>query len=149
VYPAKLSKLAEESSKTVTGIQDLTKQVQDTVRAMTKDATDMLDFIHTDVDRDYKKFMDTANNYKADAVTLYEITSKASQQSNQAMAAVQQVSQSIEEVSQSINQSSEGVQQIAQGTQSTSSAIVEVNQSAIKLSEMAAELSKMVDKFKV
>ncbi len=149
VVAEEIRKLAEQSAQTVSNIHELTMQVNAAVGDLTKDAMDMLNFLTTEVDKDYQKFLEVADSYNDDSVLIYKLTSQAADTANQVLEVVEQVSLSIDEVSQSINQSSQGVQQIAQGTEHTNQAIVEFNESAAKLSQMAGELSELVGRFKV
>ncbi len=149
VVAEEVRKLAEQSAETVTRIQGLTEQVHANVGELTKDAQALLEFMSTDVDKDYKEFVNTADKYKMDAVAFYNLTQEAEKQSQHSIEVVTQVAKAIEEVTSSINQSNLGVQQIAQSTDHSSKSMVQINDAAVKLAEMAEELSNMAGKFKV
>lgn len=149
VVAEEVRKLAEESASTVTKIQDLTQQVQSTIGVLTGDANELLQYMSTDVDRDYKSFLETARSYKEDAVGFFELTNSAADNGSVVFEVVSQVSKAIEEVTNSISSSTVGIQHVAQGADHTSKSLVEVNQAALKLANMAEELNQMSTKFKV
>ncbi len=149
VVAEEVRKLAEQSAETVTRIQALTEQVHANVGDLTKDAQALLEFMSTDVDKDYKEFVNTADKYKMDAAAFYNLAQRAEQQSQHSIEVVTQVAKAIEEVTSSINQSNLGVQQIAQSTDHSSKSMVQINDAAVKLAEMAEELSHAAGKFKV
>lgn len=149
VVADEVRKLAEESASTVTRIKELTEQVNSSIQDLTSDATALLEFMNTDVNKDYKDFLDTANHYKEDAVLFFSIADNASSMEEQVLEIVSQVSSAIEEITQSITESTNGIQQIAQGTESTNVSMAQVNEAAAKLAEMAGSLLEKVNQFKI
>lgn len=144
VVAEEVRKLAEESAKTVEQIQELTKQVQIIVGALTQDATDLLEFMSKKVNADYQEFLNVAESYSGDSIMLHELSNQASASTKQVLSIVEQVTRSINEVSESISQSNQGIQQIAQSSESTSVSAVQVDQAANKLYKMAVELKEKV-----
>ncbi len=149
VVAEEVRKLAEESSQTVTKIQNLTEQVQGAIQELTRSASDLLSFTDNSINKEYRSFLDTANNYKQDANLFYTLNSNAWSLGNQALQAINEVTNAIGEITITINQSAEGIQQIAQGTTHTSQTLVELNESSAKLSHMAEELNKVINNFKI
>lgn len=149
VVAEEVRKLAEQSASTVTQIQALTQQVHNSIGDLTTDATALLQFMSTDVTKNYQDFLNTAENYKVDATSFFGITAHASSDAKQFQEVVSQVSTIVEEVTRSITESANGAQQIAHGTDSTSQAMVQVNDAARKLAKMAGDLTATVMKFKV
>ena len=149
MLPTKYRKLAEQSASTVTRIKDLTDQVNSSIGDLTSDATALLKFMSTDVDKYLNDFLDTAGQYKEDAALFFRITADASAMEKQVLEVVSQVSKAIEEVTVSITESTGGIQQIAQGTEATNASIDQVNEAAKKLATMADSLMKAVAKFEV
>ncbi|MGF7184325.1 methyl-accepting chemotaxis protein [Desulfitispora alkaliphila] len=149
VVAEEVRKLATDSTETVTNIQGLTEKVQDNIKSLIEDTNELLKYMNTDVDGDYKKFLETAEEYKKDANTFYSLTDNASQMGEKVLNSVSEVSKSIDEVTQTISQSAEGANQIAQGTDETSKSMVEINKASNRLANMSEELTNLISKFKV
>ena len=149
VVADEVRKLAEQSASTVTKIKDMTDQVNSSIGDLTEDAKALLQFVSTDVDKDYQEFLNTAEHYKDDASLFFSIMENASSMEKEVLEIVSQVSKAIEEITCSITESTSGIQQIAQGADSTSKSIDQVNESSMKLATMADSLTEAVAKFKV
>lgn len=149
VVADEVRKLAEESASTVTRIKDLTKQVNKSISDLNSDATELLQFMSSDVAQYLKEFLDTAGHYKDDAALFFTITDNASSKEKEVLDVVSQVKTAIEEVTLSITESTSGIQQIVQGTESTNVSMTQVSEAAAKLSGMANTLLEEVNKFKI
>ncbi|SMB87834.1 methyl-accepting chemotaxis sensory transducer with Cache sensor [Desulfonispora thiosulfatigenes DSM 11270] len=149
VVADEVRKLATDSKETVTNIQNLTRQVQTNIYALIDDANELLRFLATDVDRDYQKFAETAQQYKNDAHVFFDLTNYTTQMSEEVLNAVNEVTTSINDVAQTIEQSAEGATQIAKGTEDTSAAMGEINEASDKLKNMSNELTNIMARFKI
>lgn len=149
VVAEEVRKLASDSTSTVESIQHLTEQVQENIQGLIDDANELLDYMSSDVNQDYQKFLETASQYKRDAELFNEITGSAAQMGEQVLNAVDEVTRSISEVTSSINQSAEGANQIAKGTEETSKSMNDVNEASLRLAKMSEELTILISKFKV
>ncbi len=149
VVAEEVRKLASDSTLTIESIKNLTEQVQDNIKGLIDDANELLEYMSTDVNQDYHKFLETASQYKRDVKLFNEITGSAAQMGEQVLTAVDEVTRSISEVTASINQSAEGANQITKGTEEISKSMNEVNKASIRLSKMSEELTIMISKFKV
>lgn len=141
--------LASNSTETVGNIQNLTKQVQGSIESLIDDCNELLKFMCTDVDDDYKKFLQTAEEYKKDAQSFYGLTDEAARMGEEVLNAVNEVAASINEVTQTIGQSAEGASQIAKGTDETSKSMVEISEASDRLAKMSAELTGLIGQFKI
>ena len=149
VVADEVRKLAGETAAAVNKIQEVTNEVQDSIKELVEDATRLLNFINNDVNKDYQAFTDTAAKYKEDAVLFNKVTAEAASVCDQVLATVTQVGTAINEVTLSISQSAEGAQQIAKGTENTSRSLTEVNAASVRLARMAEELNKLVGEFRL
>jgi methyl-accepting chemotaxis protein len=149
VVAEEVRKLASDSTSTVESIKQLTEQVQENIQGLIDDANELLDYMSSDVNQDYQKFLETASQYKRDAELFNEITGGAAQMGEQVLNAVDEVTRSISEVTSSINQSAEGANQIAKGTEETSKSMNDVNEASLRLAKMSEELTILISKFKV
>jgi len=142
-------KLAEQSAQTVTNIQNLTKEVQNSIASLIQDSRELLGFMSSDVQKDYQTFLNTATQYKNDANTFYQSSATAADMGSRVLKIVTEVSSAVQEATVSLEQSSEGANQISQGTEETSKVMVEINEASLRLSRMAEELTQLVAQFKI
>ena len=149
VVAEEVRKLASDSTETVENIKNLTEQVQANIESLIDDSNELLKYMNTDVSDDYRKFLETAVQYKKDAETFNEITGSAAHMGEQVLNAVEEVTRSITEVTSTINQSAEGANQIAKGTEETSRSMMDINDASDKLAKMSEELTRLVSHFKV
>ncbi len=141
--------LAEESSNTVEKIKDLTSQVQATISVLVEDVQKMLEFMSTEVEKDYRGYLELADRYKKDANNYYETTYGASQMVNEVLNAVTEVSSAIAEITASISQSAEGIQLIAKDAKETDQTVENVNRASENLTRIAVELVEIKQKFQI
>lgn len=149
VVAEEVRKLASDSTETVENIKGLTEQVQGNIESLINDANELLRYMNTDVSNDYKKFSETAAQYKGDADSFNVITGNAARMGEEVLHAVEEVTTSITEVTATINQSAEGANQIALGTEETSRSMMDINDASGKLAQMSEELTRLVSHFKV
>ena len=87
--------------------------MKSSIDSLIADCNELLQFMSTDVDNDYKKFLQTADDYKMDAQRFYSFTNEAARMGEEVLKAVNEVATSINEVTSTIGQSAEGASQIA------------------------------------
>ncbi|NLL37156.1 MAG: methyl-accepting chemotaxis protein [Fretibacterium sp.] len=149
VVAEEVRKLASDSTEAVESIQSLTKQVQVSIESLIEDANELLRYMNTDVSDDYKRFLETALQYKKAAESFSAITGSAAQMGEQVLNAVEGVTRSISEITSTINQSADGARYIAEGTEGTSKTMTDIRDASGKLAEMSEELTRLVSHFKV
>jgi len=148
VVADEIRKLAEQSAQTVTKIQNLTQEVQDSIGSLVRDSGELLDFMTSDVQNDYQSFLETATQYKNDANTFYKTSDTAANMGSRVLKVVSEVSAAVQETTVSLEQSSEGSQQISQGTDETSKVLIEINEASLRLSRLAEDLTQLLGQFK-
>ncbi|NMA01192.1 MAG: methyl-accepting chemotaxis protein [Clostridia bacterium] len=149
VVAEEVRKLATESTETVKNIQNLTSQVQESIKSLIEDSNELLKFMSSDVDQDYKKFFEVAQEYMRDAQLFFNQTTEASKMGEEVLSAVNEVASSINEVTYTIGQSAEGANQIARGTNDTAQAMIEVNAASERLAKMSEGLTQLIGQFKL
>jgi len=149
VVADEVRKLAEESANTVNMIQNLTREVQQSIEELVGDSNELLHFIQTNVGKDYNEFLVTADQYRTDAGEFYQIAGSASLKCNEVLKIVNEVSYAMSEISGSISQCTQGSQQISQSIEDTSRSIVEISNAAEDLAKMADKLNNLTNRFKV
>lgn len=149
VVAEEVRKLAEDSAEAVTGIQELTKQVQSSIANLVNNANSLLQFINDDVVKDYDMMVNIGSQYKDDADMVSGLTQKVSSNIRNVLIAMQEINRAIDSTSAIIQQTAAGTQEIAKGNEQAASASADVNQASRRLAENAEHLGVLVDKFTI
>jgi methyl-accepting chemotaxis protein len=149
VVADEIRKLAEESSRTASGIQDIVKNVYSSVGQMKENSEAMLSFIDQNVLADYEKLVKVSEQYNNDAVVVNDLMSRFETAAEQLSISVSSISTAMNEVAATINEGAKGVQDIAEKTVD----IVEKTQIEVKMADEntqgARELQMLVERFKI
>ena len=149
VVADEIRKLAEDSKNTVTQIQEVTAIVTDSVKNLSSNAAQLLDFVNTKVTNDYNAMLDGAKGYQNDAVYLDELIGDFSATSEELLSSIINVIQVIEEVT---NATSEGANGTANIANKTSEIVIEANgvvKQADNVKQNLENVIERVSKFEV
>ncbi len=149
VVAEEIRKLAEESSKTAANIQKIIIEVNAAVEDMTSSSKKVLEFLDTDVTKDYEKFITVSEQYNHDASTINEMMAEISSSSEELAVSMNNISRSIAEVTVTVNEGAKGVAEITVNTTDTVELTDEVDKSAKESIEYAKVLQEIVDRFKI
>lgn len=149
VVADEIRKLAEQSSNTVSNIQNMVSQVQVAVNKLSQSGQDVLQYMSTNVKPTYELLMNTGEQYEKDAEFVNSIVEEIKTSSTQINEVVEQVSISIQNVSATAEESSASSQEISNGISDISVSINDVAKSAQNQADLAQNLSAMVNKFKI
>ncbi|BCJ93659.1 methyl-accepting chemotaxis protein [Anaerocolumna cellulosilytica] len=114
VVADEIRKLAEDSTNTVTEIQEITKLVVAAVSSLINSSEKALEFIDTTVIKDYKSMVDIGEQYYSDATEIQELVTDFSATAGELSVTIQNMIQAIQEVTVSNNEEAEGTQNIAE-----------------------------------
>ncbi|HBC92725.1 MAG TPA: hypothetical protein DCZ10_07415 [Pelotomaculum sp.] len=149
VVAEEVRKLAAESANTVFNIQEMTKQVQESIKDLVSNTEELLKYITENVSADYETFVDVGRQYSDDAGKFLTLTQESHQMSSQVLKAVGEVNQAIESVAATIDQSTISIQEINQTAEHTSGVATEVSEASVRLAVIADNLSHLVAAFKL
>jgi len=149
VVAEEVRKLAEQSSQTVTMIEELVGKVIKAQEDLSVGAQNSLRFINDVVAPDYSKLVETGSQYEQDADTVLNLTNEFSNTAKSLSEMVNSVAVAINSVTQTISEGAAGAEEVAAASTSVSVDLEKVNQVMVQLSSHANELSKVVSKFKV
>lgn len=148
VVADEIRKLAEESTNAVNLIQQVTKKILTAVNDLSTNSEAILDFIDSDVLKDYDVQEENSNAYSTHALNIQDMITDFSATSEQLLASVQDMSKVIQEMAHAAQEESHGANTIADET----SAITEGSHEVMKLSEeaklMSEKLTTLVSNFK-
>lgn len=113
VVANEISKLAEDSKTAVTGIQNTTKTVVSTVDNLAKCSNELLRFMNTEINMDYKSMLSASEQYNKDAIYFKGITEDFKNTSSELFGFIKSMTKAISEVTLATNEGAEGTTNIA------------------------------------
>ncbi|NRZ98772.1 methyl-accepting chemotaxis protein [Clostridium tetanomorphum] len=149
VVAGEIRKLAEQSNTTVAEIQKVTGTVIQAVCNLTDGSTEVLQFIDTQVVKDYNTLVETGDEYSKDANFINSLVTDFSIRS-------QEIAESIEYIVKTIDGITEAATEGAQGTTNITERLTEVVQKSNQVineidtaKEKSQKLLSILSKFKV
>lgn len=138
VVANEIRKLAEQSKNTVIKIQGITIEVTESVENLAKNSSNLLDFVSTDVDSDYKTMMEVAEKYSMDADFVGHLISEFS-------STAKELSYSIGEVLITIDTVAEAASEGAGKTSDIAGRAADINGKSNNLIAHVADTKKNAD----
>ncbi|AVQ43465.1 UNVERIFIED_CONTAM: methyl-accepting chemotaxis protein [Clostridium botulinum] len=149
VVADEIRKLAEQSKDTVTEIQNITIKVIESVKNLSDSSSNLLTFVSTDMDNDYKTMLSVADKYSEDASFVDTLVTDFSSTSEELLASLQDVLKTIEGVAQAASEGAGGTTDIASKILEVNNKSNDVLQEALKSEESANKLKEEISKFKI
>lgn len=149
VVAEEIRKLAEQSKDTVLQIQGVTTSVTGSVDNLLNSSNSLLNFMSTDVNRDYKVMLDVADRYNKDAKYIDEIIVEFSSTSAELLSAIQNILAAIEGVAAAANEGASGTTDIAHRVSAANIKSNEVIEQISKTKESTDKLIEEIEKFKI
>lgn len=149
VVADEVKKLAEESSKAVGKIQEITSKVEKAFENLSNNSQEVLTFIDNTVTPDYKLFVDTGKQYGHDAVDFSNTSEDIGSSMNVINESISEVRCAIENVSATAQESAANSQDILVSVDESTEAIKELTKAAQAQAEQAEKLNQMIQKFKL
>lgn len=144
-----IRQLAETSKLAVNEIQEVTKEVVLSVDKLSNNSKNILEFIETNVIKDYDMLADTAKQYSNDATVIENLVSDFSSTSEELHASMQCMVNVINEITSASSEAAEGTLDIAEkaGVILQKSELVKNNSE--KTMKETDNLSNLITKFKI
>lgn len=149
VVADEIRKLAEQSTKTTAGIQEIVKNVFSSVGHMKDNSEAILSFVDKNVLKDYEKLIKVSEQYNNDAEYINNLMEEFEMAASQLDVAVANISTAMNEVSATVNESAKGVQDIAEKTTEIVEKTLMESKLADENSQGARELLVLVERFKI
>ena len=114
VVADEIRKLADQSKKAVGQIQDVTKDVVESVSNLSGNASALLEYMSTDIADSLKRFMQVADSYRDDAVFVDSLITDFSATSEELLASIENIIESVNAVAQAATEGAVGTGDIAE-----------------------------------
>ena len=137
--------LAEQSKAAVVHIQDVTKNVVESVTNLADGAKKLLEFVGTDVVDSFAGFSDMADSYSNDAGKIDGLVTDFSASSEQLLASINGVMDAIGEVSKAATEGATGTNDIAEKTGVVVEKAAEIKEKAEAAHHAADKLQQNVE----
>ena len=147
VVAEEIRQLADSSRQTANDIQEISQIVTNAVDKLVDEATKMLDFVNSNVIRDYDSFVKIANQYDKDAKAIQVILEAFSDQSTNISDTMNLMNQGIQDISITVEESAHGVTGVAEDVSVLVDAISSIQCESDNNQNIASELQKEVGKF--
>ena len=139
--------LAEQSKAAVVHIQDVTKNVVESVTNLADGAKKLLEFVGTDVVDSFAGFSDMADSYSNDAGSIDALVTDFSASAEQLLASINGVMDAIGEVSKAATEGATGTNDIAEKTGVVVEKAAEIKEKAEAAHHAADKLQQNVEHF--
>lgn len=149
VVAEEIRKLADESSGTAAGIQELVGGVVRAVENMRNQSELMLKFLEDSVLKDYKNMVKLGEQYNKDAESVNELMSQFEMASHNLDQAMSNIAKAIGEVTVTIQEGARGVEDIAEKTTAIVDKTVDLTKMADDNNKGAENLKLLVSKFNI
>lgn len=149
VVADEIRKLAEGSKKAVEEIQSITSKVTQSVNSLSDNSNNLLSFMSTNIDKDYKMFLEVAGNYSEDAYFVDNLVTDFNMTSQMLKTSITQIMTTIDGVAAAAGEGSEGTADIAQKVSGINSMSMDVLNEIIKAQDNVSHLKGEISKFKV
>jgi methyl-accepting chemotaxis protein len=149
VVADEVRKLAEESGNTAASIQGVVKMVISSVDNLSKEAAKILNFVDKEVIPDYKKSIDSAEQYNEDSHTVNDVMIEFNATSEELFASIEGINRAITEVASTVSEGSAGVTSIAEKASTIVDKVVAIEESSNENKKSADSLNQIVERFKL
>ena len=149
VVAEEVRKLAEQSSESVTSIQDTILKVQQAFKSSIDNGKDLLEFINKDVKAQLKAYEDTGNNYYEDSEFISKMSEEIAAMSEEITASVGQINEAMQNMTDIDQNSIDQMESINESIEQATNAIEEIDLTAKGQAELVENLNEIILKFKV
>lgn len=149
VVATEITNLANQSKNTVIQIQEITDQVIEAVSNLANNSKELLEYVATDVSKDYEVLLEVADTYSEDANYVDDLVTDFSATAEALLASIENIMQAVDEVAKAATEGAIGTTNIAEkntNIMTTSSEVVMGVQDSMKSSLV---LQEEVSKFTV
>lgn len=149
VVAEEIRKLAEQSDQYVMGIQRVVSDVSLAFENLSKNSQDTLDFITTNVSKDYDLLIETGFEYERDSIFVSETFHDTAAMSQQLNAATEEISSVIQSMADNMNSASASSEEARRGMNETQVALAQIASASESQAAIAERLNDLINIFKI
>ena len=149
VVADEIRKLAEQSDDYVGSIQSVVGNVQSAFNQLQNNSTDVLNFIHEKVTKDYDLLIETGNKYEQDATYVSDLSQETAATTEELNASIQEITSIVQSLANNIGDISEKTNGISISTQETTAALEQIASSAEHQAVISEKLNDLIKMFKI
>ncbi len=149
VVAEEIGALATQSGETVDGISEIVNEVNDAVSHMAKCLKEMLDFIDSNVMKDYESFSEVTGSYNTDARFFGDNMSDIRIRIEQLTGTIDDIKNSIANINTTINEAAVGVTDVAEKTTDVVRLTAHTSELVNESATYSEELRKIVEQFRL
>ncbi len=147
VVADEVRKLSEESSKTVTSIQELTPQVQAAFSGLSTSSEDILTFINDKIIDDYGTFVENSEEYQISSEKLSNVIKGIADNFKHVSEGISEINQGIDHVAATIEEATAGNEEISNNMTNVIEEMEGVYNIAKKQNELSSDLDEIINQF--
>ncbi|MEJ8555372.1 methyl-accepting chemotaxis protein [Tepidibacter sp. Z1-5] len=147
VVADEIRKLADQSSNTISDIQNTIKIVNSSVSNLVQSSQKILEFVEEDVRNDYRKLIELSEKYTKDANYFNRIMIDFASTSDKLKGSIENIALSINDVTVIMNDGADGVEDISDKTSGIVTDLVDINEATEDNLKSSKELKGIVSKF--
>ncbi|SFA69979.1 methyl-accepting chemotaxis sensory transducer with Cache sensor [Acetitomaculum ruminis DSM 5522] len=148
VVASEIGNLANQTSDTVSNIQGTVSKVRESVSVLSKDSSELINFINEHVTPDYKSLIDVSTQYEEDATSIEELASYLAEISGQLKTTMEQVSNAINNIATASQSAAEDSKTILDNVETVASEVNNINDISAKQLEISEDLDNVVSNYK-
>lgn len=149
VVADEITSLANSSRDTATNIQEISNMVMMAVEQLIKNATQMVEFIDSNIMKDYDGFVDVANRYSGDAENFDRIIDNFAKAIDKITKMMDSMNANVGDIATAMEENSKGITDVATNAATLVEAISRIQVETEKSEHISAELNGEVRRFKV
>ena len=147
VVADEIRQLADDSRETANNIQEISTKVIGAVTDLSGNATEMIQFVLSDVAEDYDNFVKIIGNYEADTDQASNSFNDFANMSKDSVTKMNDMNEGINNISIAIEESAKGVTNVAEEIAQLVTAISAITTQAGENKNLSENLSDEVAKF--
>lgn len=140
--------LADNSHQAANSIQDISNVVIAAVNKLVKDSNRMLEFMDTNVLKDYDNFVEIMNQYQKDAETLNEMFDSFATQAASMADTMENMNSGINDIATTVDESANAVSAVAADASDLVSAMMDIQNETNNNRQVSEDLVEIVNRFK-
>ncbi len=149
VVAEEIRNLADNSKTNAAAIQELNSKIVSVVQSLSACSKEMLDYVDTDIMKDYKNFETMSVQYSNDADTVSDIMDGIQGSVDSINSQISTVVQNISGISSSVEESALGIQNVAGSVIDISNSTKDIYQETCQNAQTAGELKQVSEGFVV